>query len=83
MRDIPPLDEATKSSLKNQLRFCKDKVDSDRIRSVLSYDRDLSIKEIALVLHINEQTVLRYIKEYHSNNKLSSDPRGQRFKAVP
>lgn len=70
------LSTAERSNLERQLKRPKDYSERNRLCVILGYDDGVTIEELSKVLRLGLSTVYEYLREYDSNSKTKSDPRG-------
>ena len=74
--DMKRLTPRQRADLEYKLRHPKDYSERNRICVILGYDEGISTQQLAKTLRISHFTVQEYLREYDSENKTGSDPRG-------
>ncbi|WP_220017832.1 helix-turn-helix domain-containing protein [Candidatus Rhabdochlamydia oedothoracis] len=62
--------------LEHKLKHPKDYSERNRLCVILGYDEGISTKNLAKTLRISPINVQEYLREYDSENKTGSSPRG-------
>ncbi|WP_215217421.1 winged helix-turn-helix domain-containing protein, partial [Candidatus Rhabdochlamydia sp. W815] len=65
-----------RADLEHKLKHPKDYSERNRLCVILGYDEGISTKNLAKALRISPITVQEYLREYDSENKTGSSPRG-------
>ncbi|WP_220017836.1 helix-turn-helix domain-containing protein [Candidatus Rhabdochlamydia oedothoracis] len=65
-----------RADLEHKLKHPKDYSERNRLCVILGYDEGISTKNLAKTLRISPITVQKYLREYDSENKTGSSPRG-------
>jgi len=69
------LTEEEKASLELQHLQCRDKKESDRLKSVLLRSEGWTVPKISQALRVHQTTIIRHINEYH-DGKLKNESGG-------
>ena len=76
MLPMKKLTPSQRADLENKLRRPKDYSERNRICVILGYDEGISTQDLAKTLRLSLFTVQEYLREYDSQDKTQSSPRG-------
>lgn len=74
--DMKRLTSSQRSDVEHKLKHPKDYYERNRLCVILGYDESISVQHLAKTLRISPLTVQEYLREYDSQNKTESSPRG-------